>query len=250
HVGHPYFDELSTRKLDEAFVRRERDAPGDLVALLPGSRTQEVRANFPSQLAAAKRVLREAPETRFAVAAFKPAHAERCRAAIAAAGFAEGREPRVFVGKTPELIEAATCCLAVSGSVSLELLYHAKPTAIVYRVSRLAYSLQARFRRVPYITLVNLLTAPELFPDQVVVYERDDPRHAHALMPEYLSVDDPSADLAHHALEWLRDPQARDALRERMRTLRQRVGAPGASNRAAEYVLQTMGRVSCDLVAA
>ncbi|MEN0111848.1 MAG: lipid-A-disaccharide synthase, partial [Planctomycetota bacterium] len=47
HVGHPYFDELSTRKLDEAFVRRERDAPGDLVALLPGSRTQEVRANFP-----------------------------------------------------------------------------------------------------------------------------------------------------------------------------------------------------------
>ena len=46
---------------------------------------------------------------------------------------------------------------AVSGSVSLELLYHATPTVILYWISRLAYFVQGFFRKVKYITLVNLL---------------------------------------------------------------------------------------------
>ena len=81
------------------------------------------------------------------------------------------------------MIEAATCCLAVSGSVSLELLYHTKPTAILYHISAGMFRVQSWFRRVPYITLVNLLTAPELFPEEVGVYDPSEPRHEHVLMP-------------------------------------------------------------------
>ncbi len=54
------------------------------------------------------------------------------RAAVAASGLAV----EVFVGRTPELIRLAECCLAVSGSVSLELLYQCKPTAILYSIHR------------------------------------------------------------------------------------------------------------------
>lgn len=241
YVGHPYFDELHTRRLDENFLAAQRDASRPLVTLLPGSRTQEVRANFAAQLDAAKRIRERVPEARFAVAAFKASHADVARRAIAAAGFAADDAPTVFVGRTPELIEAAACCLAVSGSVSLELLHHAKPTAICYRVSRPMYQVQKLFRRVRYITLVNLLTADDLFPREVGVYDPDDPRDAHALMPEYLTCNDPAPYLARHAIQWLTDRTTSADLVDRMIELRERVGSAGASDRAADYVLRTLG---------
>src|SRR5205085_1519015 len=74
-----------------------------------------------------------------------------------------GLEIDVYVRKTPELIHLAECCMAVSGSVSLELLYQKKPTVILYFINRFAYFMQAKFRRVKYITLVNLLSAKDIF---------------------------------------------------------------------------------------
>lgn len=240
YVGHPYFDELHGRTLDETFVAEQRDAAGPLVTLLPGSRTQEQRANFRWQLAAAKRIRARVPNVRFAVASFKTAHAEAAQRAIDEAGFRSGEAPTVFVGRTPELIEAATCCLAVSGSVSLELLFHTKPTAILYHISPGMYRVQGWFRRAPYITLVNLLTAPETFPEEIGVYDPADPKDAHVLMPEYLTCEDRSDALAAHAVEWLTDDAAREDLVGRMEALRERVAVPGASDRAAGYVLQEL----------
>jgi hypothetical protein len=67
----------------------------------------------------------------------------------------------VEVGRTRELIGQADVALAVSGSVSLELLAARVPTVIVYRVSGLAYVVQSWYRRATFITLVNLLAAAE-----------------------------------------------------------------------------------------
>ncbi|QDT69601.1 Glycosyl transferase [Planctomycetes bacterium MalM25] len=240
YVGHPYFDELNSRRLDEAALERLSDDERPLVALLPGSRTQEVKANFGTLLNAMKKIRARVPKARFVVAAFKPAHAEGILRMIDDAGLIKTEGPSVCVGQTPEVIESATCCLAVSGSVSLELLHHAKPTAIVYKTSRLLYLAQSYFRRVPYITLVNLLTAPKLFPEKVGVYDPDSPDDAHALMPEYLTYSDCSDRLADHAVEWLTNDDARADLIARMEELRRRVDTPGASERAAAYVLREL----------
>lgn len=241
HVGHPYFDELRTREVDASFVEQQTSA-GQLVTILPGSRTQEVKGNFHRQLVAAKKIREQVPGVRFAVAAFKESHAERCRVAIREAGFAD-RPPEVYLQRTPELIEAATCCLAVSGSVSLELLYHTKPTTVVYTVSPTSLWLSQFFRHVRYITLVNLLTAKDLFSIEVGFYEPGNPCDDHVLMPEYLTSTrmDRSADIAGHIVEWLTNESARQTLIERMRTLRDEVGGGGASVRAADYLLHEMG---------
>lgn len=242
YVGHPYFDELNNRQLDDAFLERVRhpepSLAAPLVTLLPGSRTQEVAANFRHQLAAAKKIQEKIPSVRFAVAAFKPKHAEMIQRVIDDETFDEKKSPIIYLKRTAELIEAATCCLAVSGSVSLELLHHTKPTAIVYKVSRTMFRIQSYFRKVPYITLVNLLTAPELFPEKVGVYDPADPADAHVLMPEYLTYSDPSDALAGHAIEWLTDEAKRQQLIARMELLKAQVDVPGASERAAAYVLE------------
>src|SRR6185295_14935386 len=181
YVGHPYFDQLRAEQRDGEFIRKQKSAAGPLVAILPGSRTQEVKSNFGYFLKAARIVHERVPNARFAVAAFKPSQAEMVQAQIAGAGLPID----VHVGRTGELVAAADCAMACSGSVSLELLYHTTPAVILYYISPLAYFVQRFFRKVRYITLVNLLTTDDLFPKKVSVYNPNDPADAKVLMPEY-----------------------------------------------------------------
>ncbi len=233
-VGHPYFDEVRRQKLDAAFVQRHQERPGQLVTILPGSRTQEVIHNLPWFLAAAAVVQQRVPGTRFAIAAFKPHQAEMARNKVREAGL----DVEVFLRRTPELIHMATCCMAVSGSVSLELLYQRKPTVILYWISRLAFKVQAQFRRVKYITLVNLLTAKELFPKDCTPYDPQAPGNDRVLFPEYLTCEDRSLQIAGHVIGWLTNESKREGLVAELAKLKARVGHGGASRIAAEYILQ------------
>lgn len=237
YVGHPYFDELRNRTLDQEFVAKLAASNQPLVTILPGSRTQEVELNTCSFLQAAQSIARQVPNVRFAVAAFKESQAEMIRGLVAEMGVVA----EVYVGRTPELIHSATCCLACSGSVSLELLYHAKPSVILYQVSRFGFFMQERYRRVRYITLVNLLTAKEIAtPRPAHLYDANDPADAHALLPEYLTRTDKSAQLAAHCVEWLTDANARWGREIALRQLRDQHAGGGASERAAAYITNVL----------
>lgn len=236
YVGHPYFDELRSRCVDRSFVDFQMSGDGPLVTILPGSRTQEVKSNLGDLLKAARRVREQVPNVRLAIASFKDSQADLARQQVTQSGL----PAEVYVGRTPELIEAATATMAVSGSVSLELLYHAKPSVILYRISRLAYAVQQRFRKVRYITLVNLLTTNDLFPATPAVYDPSSPADAHVLMPEYLTCEDRTKDLARHVVSWITDAAERDRLVERMHALRENLAHGGASERAAEYIVDEL----------
>ncbi len=245
YVGHPYFDELTSQRLDETFVTQLANEPGPLVTILPGSRTQEVKSNLRDQLRAAGNIARRVPRVRFAIAGYKESQRPLIEARLAESGLLQqGIAVDVFIGRTAELIHMARCCLAVSGSVSLELLYHAKPTAIVYRISRFAYWVQKQFRRVRYITLVNLLTAKELFPEKVGVYDPSNPEDAHVLMPEYLCCEDKSSQLANHIVKWLTDDEAYQRQVAKLSGLKEKVAHGGASKRAADYLLKHLPAVN------
>lgn len=218
YVGHPYFDELPRQQLDAAFLARQQAQGGTLLGLLPGSRTQEVEHNLPTLLRAAAHIHAARPETRFLVACFKPAHACYVEARVGGLPFVE-----VCTQRTPEIIHLAQACVAVSGSVGLELLYQGKPSVVVYRVSRWELRLSEYFRTAPYISLVNLLANEELF-------------------PEFLTDHCEAQAVGERVLHWLRDPAAYAALTGRLAALRERVAEPGACARAAAYLLQALGQ--------
>jgi lipid-A-disaccharide synthase len=218
YVGHPYFDELAAQRLDLPFMAVQQGKSGVRVALLPGSRSQEVATNFGTMLRAAAKVHRARPDTRFLVAAFNERHAATTRALAEAAGL----PVEVHTGRTPEIIELADASIAVSGSVSLELMFRAKPSVIVYRVTPLLRWLARRFVRLSYITLVNLLAKEELF-------------------PEFMTSEDESDRVAEHVLDWLDDPAKRADLVNRITALRDRVAVPGACERAAEFLMGEVG---------
>jgi lipid-A-disaccharide synthase len=217
YVGHPYFDELSRQRPDPAFLAEQRARPGVVVGLLPGSRTQEVQRNLPTLLTAAGHIAGARPDARFLVACFKPAHRRYVDDRLGGRGL----PVETCVGRTAEIIHLARACIAVSGSVGLELLYQGKPSAVVYRVGGLDLRVARRFKTTPFISLVNLLAGKELF-------------------PEFLTDRCEAEAVAGHVLRWLNDSAAYAALCGELADLRGRVAEPGACERAAQYILEQL----------
>ncbi len=232
YVGHPYFDELAQRTIDADFMRRAAGS-GPLVTILPGSRTQELTNNLKWLLKAATLIHAQVPNVRFAMACFRPEHTK-----FAVALSSHLRLPlEIHSGRTAELIQQARCCMAVSGSVSLELLYHEKPTVVLYWITRFAFRVQQFFRNVKYITLVNLLACEDLYPKNLDLFDPHAPGAEQVLMPEYLTYEDRSRDLAEHVIQWLTDAGAYARTVARLAEMRSRVATAGASERAARYVV-------------
>jgi lipid-A-disaccharide synthase len=215
-VGHPYFDELCERKVDPAFVAEQTARGGSIVAILPGSRDQEIHKNLPMMIDAAKKLASELPNVRFVVAALHDEHQKLARGMIAASGFEGSIE--VFSGKTAEIVRIADIAWAVSGSVGLELMVEGKPTVVVYKIKPFDLFVARRFIKSKYISLVNLLADDEVF-------------------PEYLTSRDVSTEMAGRAFEWLTNAKARKAAIARIEVLRERFAHPGAVRRVAAAIV-------------
>jgi lipid-A-disaccharide synthase len=221
YVGHPYFDELKDRPLDEAFLAQQRAQAGSLVAILPGSRTQEVTRNLPEMVRAAIKLAKKRPGVRFAVACLHERHQILAKEIIARTLAGEDTQPapmiEVHAARTPELIRLARVAWAVSGSVGLELMMEALPSVVLYKIKRFDLWVARWFIKSKYISLVNLLADYEVF-------------------PEYLTWRDVSDDLARWALSWLDDSEARSQATSALVKLRTVVAKPGASDRAAQNI--------------
>src|SRR5262249_38340611 len=140
------------------------------VAILPGSRSGEVTANWPVILEVIRRVHQVSPSARFLVANYKDAHRECCRSQLTDDDM---RLPiHFFVGKTPEIIDLAGCCLMVSGSVSLEVLARSKPTVVVYAVSRPVRVFLHLILSCKFLSLPNLMADREIMPEFFCAWDR------------------------------------------------------------------------------
>jgi lipid-A-disaccharide synthase len=217
YVGHPYFDDLAQQRLDEAFVAEQRAPSGRIIGLLPGSRTQEVEHNLPLLVGAARRIHADRPDTRFLVASFRPPHQQYIIERVRDSGV----PIQVCLSRTPEIIELAHSCIAVSGSVGLELLYRGKPSVVVYRINPLFRMLGPLLVNAPYISLVNLLAGRELY-------------------PEFVTCGNPSAAVASHVLRWLNEPKSYESLCGELLKLREKTAVPGACDRAAAFLLKVL----------
>lgn len=218
YVGHPFFDDLAQQRTDPAFMDAQRGASAPIVALLPGSRDQEVERNWSMLYRAAARIHGARPDVRFLAACFKPHQQQwiddyRARHAPL--------PMTTHVGKTPEIIELATACVSVSGSVALELLWRAKPTVIVYRMGPLGLKVARWLVKAPYMCLVNLLAEKELY-------------------PEFATDHCESAAVAAHVLRWLNDAAAHAGLCQELTGLRDRVAEPGACERTARFIIDSL----------
>ena len=170
HVGHPFFDEVAEKRLDDQLMAQLESAKADgqsLVAVLPGSRDHEVKKNWPLMLESIRRLSPRHRQARFMVASFRDRQCLWCREQMTPA---DADLPiDFFVDRTSEVIEAAGCAMMVSGSVSLELMARRTPAAVIYRVGRFLHAVGRLLVRLNSITLVNLMADRKVFPEMVSV---------------------------------------------------------------------------------
>ncbi len=162
YVGHPLFDTLSTPgepmpDLVEAWAEGSWR-----VALLPGSRTAELRNHSRALAQTADAIRHRWPAARCVFTA-------RTEAAAQAIRRHSGRSDlEIVVGQTRQTLEQSHFAVAVSGTVTLEVANYGVPMLIVYRESPLLYRLVKPMFRTPYLSLVNILggrcVVPELMP--------------------------------------------------------------------------------------
>lgn len=218
-VGHPLIDLIEARQPREALLTQHglsHDAR--TIALLPGSRRNEVASTLPTMLDACRLLREQEPDLQFLVArapGLADAQFDVARASHLPIGIHEG--------DTDAVLGACDLVITASGTATVQSALHGKPMVIVYRLSPLTYRLGRPFVKVDTFGMVNLIAGRRIVPELI----QDD------FTPERVSAE---------TLRVLRDPAHAAAVRADLAGVVQALGGPGASDRAAAAVLAVAER--------
>ena len=222
YVGHPLFDELHMREIDEAFVEKMKDGEDKaIVSLLPGSRKQEIRRLLPVLLKTATVIHERNPSVKFIVSCSNKRNLELIEGitkSFASANSNKNLPIEIVTGKISEVIKASSLCISSSGTVVLEIANYHVPMVICYRVSPFSYFIARPFMTTPYICLVNAIAKKPVVPEKLMY--RDDYKW-----------------LASRATELLLDEEKREMCIAGLKEITSLIGTPGASARAADEAL-------------
>lgn len=213
-VGHPLLDDLAS-SYDKIQERADLglNLDGLVIGLLPGSREREVQDVLPTLLDAVQEIRTRTPTLQVVLA-----QADSISDALLKHILPKSDLVRVIKEKPNAVIAASDLLLIASGTATLQAALIGTPMVIVYRTSPLTYQIAKRLVTIPYVGLVNILA------DQEVV-------------PELLQDQMTSENIAHEARQILENPERQRMMQEVFQTIRQSLGSPGASQRAAEMIL-------------
>lgn len=157
-VGHPLLDavgEIKNHTHDEANEQLKDNPQKPVIAILPGSRKQEISKMLPIMLS----ITEKFPDYEFQVAAVTSLsenfYKEICTA----------HRVKIVYGKTYQLLMNAHAALVTSGTATLETALFGVPEVVCYKGSGISFFIAKRLVKIKYISLVNLIM------DKIVVKE-------------------------------------------------------------------------------
>jgi lipid-A-disaccharide synthase len=218
-LGHPLVDRLAELRagLDRARVARELglDPARPVLGLLPGSRHNEVALNLGPMLDAARIVRNGVPDLQVIL----PLAPTLVSEPPALPDFV-----RLVVGRSHEAVALSTCVVSAPGTVTLEAALLEVPTLVTHTAHPLSMAIAQRLVRVASSSMLNLIADAGVVPERLQSMARP------AAMAALLA-------------RWIRSPEAREAARKDLRVAVERLGRPGAVERAAEWVLESAARL-------
>ena len=214
-VGHPLLDMVAAH-YDRTKLRGEfgLSESARVVGLLPGSRVSEVEMLLPVLLKTAAQLVLAEPGTQFILAQASSIDDNLIQTLLR-----DSPVPvRVVHDRASEVMALSDVLLIASGTATLQAAVVGTPMVLLYKTSPLTYRLARWLITVKWIGLVNLVGGRLIVPE-LVQEEATDER------------------LCREVLHLLRDPSAYNDMKEGLRQVRQLLGEPGASSRAAQVVL-------------
>jgi lipid-A-disaccharide synthase len=218
-VGHPLVELALPAPDPRAFLAGQGlDPERPVLAVLPGSRRQEIAYNLPP-IAAALRILRaERPELQPALAVAPGLGPEPIRAALG------GLPVAIVTGQAHALMGAAAAGIVASGTATVEAALLDLPSVVVYRLSPVSYALGRPFVDVPHYAMANLIAGRRV-------------------LTELIQGDFQPAAVVREVGRLLDDSAHRSAVKAGLAEVRAGLGGPGASARAADVVARFLARV-------
>jgi len=210
-VGHPLLDVIHpNRVIDkrEVFLERNNLPDKPIIALLPGSRKQEIRTMLHRML----EVIPSFSEYQFVIAGAPSISPELYQSII------EDRKVKVVAGQTYDLLGHADAALVTSGTATLETALLGVPEVVCYKGSALSSWIARRIVKVDYISLVNLVMGRKVVKELI----------QHLLTKENLT----------RELTLLFNPAIRSEMKRSYEELTEKLGGSGASARTAELMIQ------------
>jgi len=222
-VGHPLLDIVKpTLSKEMAFQQFGLDPKRRTIGLLPGSRIHEIERLLPSLLASAQLLQKEIPDLQFVI----PLAPGISKATLSSRMNSISVPVTVVEGFTYDVMNLCELLITASGTATLEAAILGKPMIIIYKVSFSTYWIGRALVRVNHIGLPNLVAEKEI-----------------AL--ELIQKDVNPQRIVEEAFRILRDPLLSRKMTESMEEVRQRLGEPGAAERAARIVCSVLGEATC-----
>jgi len=214
-VGHPLLDMVASH-YDRGKLRREfgLGESGRVVGLLPGSRVSEVEMLLPVLLKAAAQLVLAEPGTQFILAQASSINDNLIQALLQNSPV----PVRVVSDKASEVMALSDVLFIASGTATLQAAVVGTPMVLLYKTTPLTYRLARWLINVKWIGLVNLVA------DRSIV-------------PELIQDEATGERLCQEVLRLLHDPSAYNGMKEGLRQVRDSLGEPGATSRAAQVVL-------------
>ena len=214
-VGHPLLDTLEPH-YDRQKVRKQLglSEKGLIIGVLPGSRLSEVQPLLPEMIQAVKKMKAFDPDVQCVIGQAQSISNDCLEGLIDR----EELPVTVVANRTNEVMAAADLLLVASGTATLQAALVGTPMIITYRLSWLTYHIAKRIASVKHLGLVNLVAGG-------------------GIVPELLQEDATAQRLYEEAVSLLKDHDRYHHMEETFQSIRQQMGAPGASDRAAEVVL-------------
>jgi len=221
-AGHPLVD---VAKAELASPLKELPWQGEpRVALLPGSRRQEIERILPPMVSAAVHLQAKFPGASFILAAPSAEIASLAESVLNAQP-AKPERCSIVTGETRQVLRQARAAMVASGTATIETALMGCPMVVVYRTSALTYFFGRMVVKVKHIGMVNIVAGRRV-------------------CPEYIQHEATAEALAAGMEPLLGDTAERSAMVEGLERVRLLLGQGGASERAAGFVLDAMGPAS------
>jgi lipid-A-disaccharide synthase len=216
-VGHPLVDVVRPTMSRTEFAALHNLNPNKpIVAILPGSRRNEIRQNYGRVLEACERLIRADKGLQFVLAA-----APNLTAGFFASYDRSAIDIRLVQGATYDALAAAACAIVASGTATIEAALLGTPMVVVYRVSPISASILRRMIRTPFFSMVNLIAG-------------------RSVVPELIQDDFTPAAVEAQVRRLLDSPAAREEMKSSLAEVRAKLGPGGAIERAADIFAQML----------